>query len=39
MPGLGVIAGNTVLSVPERLECQVLQNKYKSTYLRTYLPT
>ena len=28
--GIGVIAGNTVWSMPERLECEVL---YKYTYL------
>ena len=36
--GMGVIAGNTVWSMPERLECEVLQKSalYKYTYL--YLP-
>jgi len=33
--GIGVIAGNTVWSMPERLECEVLQKSalYKYTYL------
>jgi len=33
--GIGVIAGNTVRSMPERLECEALQNNalYKYTYL------
>ena len=36
--GIGVIAGNTVWSVPERLECEVLQKvRYINTL--TYLPT
>ena len=30
--GIGVIAGNTVWSMPERLECEVLQ---KARYLNT----
>ena len=30
--GIGVIAGNTVLSMPERLECEVLQ---KARYINT----
>ena len=30
--GIGVIAGNTVWSMPERLECQVLQ---KARYINT----
>ena len=30
--GIGVIAGNTVWSVPERLECEVLQ---KARYINT----
>jgi len=36
--GIGVIAGNTVWSVPERLQCEVLQ---KARYINTltYLPT
>ena len=36
--GIGVIAGNTVWSMPERLECEVLQ---KACYINTltYLPT
>jgi len=36
--GIGVIAGNTVWSMPERLECEVLQ---KARYINalTYLPT
>ena len=39
--GIGVIAGNTVWSMPERLECEVLQKAryraYKYTYLYLYL--
>jgi len=36
--GIGVIAGNTVWSMPERLECEVLQKvRYINTL--TYLPT
>jgi len=32
--GIGVIAGNTVWSMPERLKCEVLQKaRYKYTYL------
>jgi len=33
--GIGVIAGNTVRSMPERLECEALQKNalYKYTYL------
>jgi len=33
--GIGVIAGNTVWSMPERIECEVLQKSalYKYTYL------
>jgi len=36
--GIGVIAGNNVWSMPERLECEVLQ---KARYINTltYLPT
>jgi len=36
--GIGVIAGNTVWSMSERLECEVLQ---KARYINTltYLPT
>jgi len=30
--GIGVIAGNTVCSMPERLECEVLQ---KARYINT----
>ena len=30
--GIGVIAGNTVWSMPERLECEVLQ---KARYINT----
>ena len=30
--GIGVIAGNTVSSMPERLECEVLQ---KARYINT----
>ena len=30
--GIGVIAGNTVWSMPERLECEVLQ---KASYINT----
>ena len=30
--GIGVIAGNTVWSIPERLECEVLQ---KARYINT----
>jgi len=40
--GIGVIAVNTVWSMPERLECVVLQKaRYINTltYLPTYLPT
>ena len=42
--GVGVIAGNTVSSMPERLECEVLQkaryiNTLRPAYLPTYLPT
>ena len=43
--GIGVIAGNTVWSMPERLECEVLQKaRYiyiavgKCIYIYTYLP-
>jgi len=32
---IGVIAGNTVWSMPERLECEVLQ---KARYINTLLP-
>ena len=37
--GIGVIAGNTVWSMPERLESEVLQKSalYKYTYLYLYL--
>jgi len=39
---IGVIAGNTVWAMPERLECEVAYYKksalYKYTYLPTYLP-
>ena len=35
--GIGVIAGNTVWSMPERLECEVLQ---KVRYINTlFIPT
>ena len=36
--GIGVIAGNTVWSMPERLECEVLQ-KARCINTLTYLPT
>jgi len=36
--GIGVIAGNTVWSMPERLECEVLQKAHYINTL-TYLPT
>ena len=36
--GIGVIAGNTVWSMPERLECEVLQKaRYINTLTFTYL--
>ena len=36
--GIGVIAGNTVLSMPERLECEVLQKvRYINTLNFTFL--
>jgi len=35
--GIGVIAGNTVWSMPERLECEVLQKaRYKNTLTFTF---
>ena len=35
--GIGVIAGNTVWSMPERLECEVLQNeRYINTLTFTF---
>ena len=39
--GIGVIAGNTVWAMPERLECEVLQKSalYKYTYLYLYVST
>ena len=40
--GIGVIAGNTVWSMPERLECEVLQKaRYINTltFTFTFLPT
>jgi len=36
--GIGVIAGKTVLSMPERLECEVLQTARYILYLRLPLP-
>jgi len=37
--GIGVIAGNTVWSMPERLECEVLQKvHYINTLTFTFLP-
>jgi len=38
-PGIGVIviAGNTVRSMPERLECEVLQKERYINTLRPYL--
>ena len=37
--GIGVIAGNTVWSMPERLECEVLQKaRYINTLTFTFLP-
>ena len=37
--GIGVIAGNTVWSMPERLECEVLQKAcYINTLTFTFLP-
>jgi len=37
--GIGVIAGNTVWSMPERLECEVLQKaRYIKTLTFTFLP-
>jgi len=35
--GIGVIAGNTVWSMPERLECEVLQKVRYINTLPTYL--
>jgi len=36
--GIGVIAGNTVWSMPERLECEVLQKaRYINTLTYVYL--
>ena len=36
--GIGVIAGNTVWSMPERLECEVLQKvRYRNTLTFTFL--
>jgi len=36
--GIGVIAGDTVLPMPERLECEVLQKaRYINTLTFTYL--
>ena len=38
--GIGVIAVNTVLSMPDRLECEVVQKvRYINTLRPTYLPT
>jgi len=35
--GIGVIAGNTVLSMPDRLECEVLQKvRYINTLIFTF---
>ena len=37
--GIGVIAGNTVWSMPERLECEALQKvRYIGLNTLTYLP-
>jgi len=37
--GIGVIVGNTVWSVPERLECEILQKaRYINTLTFTFLP-
>jgi len=37
--GIGVIAGNTVWSMPERLECEVIQKaRYINTLTFTFLP-
>jgi len=37
--GIGVIAGNTVWSMPEHLECEVLQKaRYINTVTFTFLP-
>jgi len=36
--GIGVIAGNTVCSMPERLECEVLLNeRYINTLTFTFI--
>ena len=36
--GIGVIAGNTVWSMPERVECEVLQNvRYINTLTHTHI--
>ena len=35
--GIGVIAGNTVCSMPERLECEVLQKERYTTPLTYYI--
>jgi len=38
--GIGVFAGNTVWSMPERLECEVLQKaRYINTLTFTFLPS
>ena len=38
--GIGVIAGNTVWSMPERFECELLQKaRYINTLTFTYLPS
>jgi len=37
--GIGVIVGNTVWSMPERFECEVLQKaRYINTLTFNYLP-
>jgi len=37
--GIGVITGNTVWSMPERLECEVLQKaRYINTLTFTFMP-
>ena len=38
-PGIGAIPGKTVWSLPERLECEVLQKvRYINTLTFTFLP-
>jgi len=37
--GIGIIAGNTVWSMPERLECVELLQKARYINTLTYLPT